>query len=315
MTAKAGPARPPIIIVGPGAIGTTLAVHLARSGAAVTLLDHRADRAAILRRQGLRLATPGGLLTAAVGVETSAARLPEAGLVIVCVKCYRLAEVGRELSQLPGPGATLVTIENGLGVTEALKAGLGSAAARHTVLAAVTYQAASPGVDGVIRHVANLPTLFDGRAEVQGAAKVAAEVFEVAGLPARLDPELLQAVWRKLVANAAINPLTALEHVANGQLLDRAPLRRRMLALARETALAARGEGVAISDAEAEELALAAARATGANISSMRQDVEAGRPTEIEFLSGAVLRLAEARGLDLPETERVTAAIRALQKS
>ena len=67
-----------------------------------------------------------------------------------------------------------------------------------------------------------------------------------------------------------------------------------------------------MTDREAEESALDAARSTAANVSSMRQDVEAGRRTEIEFLGGAVLRLADGYGLDLPQTRDVTDAVRRL---
>jgi 2-dehydropantoate 2-reductase len=216
------------------------------------------------------------------------------------------------LAHLAAP-TTIVTIQNGLGVMEALKRGLGSTAARHRLVAAVTYQAASPAADGTIRHVANLETLFDGAAGLRPAAARAAAIFKSAGLPARVVADLKPHVWRKLIANAAINPLTALQRVANGVLAERQDLQRDMLALARETALVARAEGFGISDGEAEKVALQAAQKTADNISSMRQDVEAGRATEIEFLGGAVLRLAARHGLSLPRTSDVTQALRRLE--
>lgn len=297
-----------IAVAGPGAIGTLLAVRLAIGGCDVTVLDHRRDRAARLQREGLRLATPEGTLRAPVAATTSARDLAEAELVLVCVKCPALLAVGRTLAALPQE-TCIATLQNGLGIREALVRGLGVSAGRHTVLAAVTYQAASPNPDGTIRHVANLPTVFDGAAPVRQAAEHAAATFESAGLPARVEPDLRLEVWRKLIVNAAINPPTALARVANGALADRADLRAQMLALAREAAQVARAEGLAIGDDEAEQAALRAAMDTAANISSMRQDVEAGRPTEIEFLSAAVLRLARKHGLRVPETRRATEAI------
>lgn len=297
-----------IAIVGPGAIGTLLAVRLAASGRAVVVLDHRADRAAAIRREGLRLRTDGGLVAARVEATTSPGDLRDIEAIIVCVKCTALTEVGRTLAALREP-TTMVTIQNGLGVMEALSAGLGGAAEQHALVAAVTYQAASPDADGVIRHVANLPTLLDGRAAVRRAAAAVAARLEAAGLPAGLEDDLRGAVWRKLVVNAAINPPTALARVRNGELAERQDLRRQMLTLAREAALVARAEGVAITDESAERAALEAARSTAGNVSSMRQDVEAGRGTEIEFLGGALLKLAERHGLELPETRRVTERI------
>jgi len=300
-----------VVIVGPGAIGTTLAVHLSRAGCAVTVLDHRADRAERIAAEGLALLTAGGLLRARVSATTRADGLAPADLVVVCVKCLALERTGRALATLPD-ATTIATIQNGLGVLDALARGMGPSAAKHTLLAAVTYQAASPSADGTIRHVANLPTLFAGSACVCSAAEAAAALFTSAGLPASVAKNLREAVWRKLIVNVAINPLTAVERVANGRLAERRELRRRMLALAREAAQVARAEGACVTDREAEQSALDAARSTAANVSSMRQDVEAGRPTEIEFLGGALLRLAAGHGLDLPQTREVTDAVRRL---
>ena len=205
--------------------------------------------------------------------------------------------------------AVIITLQNGLGVIEALSAGLGHAAAQHRILAAVTYQAASPDNDGIIRHVANLPTMIDGRREYQPIAQAMAHLLEQVGLPAQVDEHLPLTTWRKLIANVAINPLTALARVRNGQLLDRAPLCRRMEKLAAEAAAVARAEGIAITDEEAVQLATEAARATGDNISSMRQDVEAGRTTEIDYLNGAIVRLAAKHSISAPENEKVVAQI------
>jgi 2-dehydropantoate 2-reductase len=306
------PAAKQIIIVGPGALGTLFAVRLARSGAAVTILDHRADRAAEIRRDGLRLQADDGLLTAAaVAAESSAARLPAADLIILAVKSTALASAGRDLREIKTP-TTILTIQNGLGIIDALRAGLGPDAATHRLIAAVTYQAAHRAPDGLVHQAASLPTFIDGRPELRAAAETIVALFNAAGLPARLEPDLRLAVWRKLIVNASINALTALECVPNGALLEQEHLRRRMLTLARETAAAARADGVAITDDEAEQAALAAATSTARNVSSMRQDLDAGRPTEIEFLNGAVLRLAQAHGLDLPETRTLADAVRAL---
>ncbi len=313
-SAAHSPAARPIrrvAVVGPGAIGTTLAVRLAAAGYPVSVLDHRPDRAAALSREGLVLRSGKGEQHASVTVETSADRLPEPDLVLVTVKCPALAAAGENLARLRSPAAIL-TIQNGLDVLPALRRGLGKAAGRHVLLAGVTYQAAGPDADNVVRHVANLPTHLGGWGELRGWAEAIAALFESAGLPARVEADLRSTVWRKLIANAAINPLTTLEGVRNGELVEREDLRRRLLALARETAAVARAEGIDVAGDEAEDLATRAASATAENVSSMRQDVEAGRRTEIEFLGGAILTRAEHHGVDVPETRRVTEAVRRL---
>ena len=302
---------PRVLIVGPGSIGTTLAVRLANGGAEVTVLDYRPDRAQRIGRQGLSLGTDEGLLHAAVAATTSAAAVEAVDLALLCVKCPALEEVGRRLAELSRP-TTIVTIQNGLGVTDALKQGLGGAAEKHTLIAAVTYQAANRDADGLVHQVANLPTLLDGSQGLRRQAEAAAALLESAGLPAKVEADLRLALWRKLVVNVGINPLTALAGVRNGELSRREDLRSAMVTLAREVAAVARAEGIALGDAEAERAAIEAATATGENISSMRQDVEAGRTTEIEFLTRPLLQLARKHGMVLPLTAEVTARIRAL---
>jgi 2-dehydropantoate 2-reductase len=297
-----------LAVVGPGAIGTTLAVRLASSGQGVAVLDHRPARVEAIRRNGLPLRAAEGEWTGALQATTDPADLAAVEIVLICVKCPALESVGRALRQLP-KSATLVPMQNGLGVLEALGRGLADDADQHTIVRAVTYLAARPDADGTIRQVANLPTRLDGCPARHEAATDVAERLLAANLPAEVEADLEPAVWRKLVVNAAINPVTALERVPNGAVLERPDLRAQMLALAYEAAAVARAAGVAIGDTEAEALATEAARNTAENLSSMLQDVMAGRPTEIDFLGGALLRAAEHYGLDLRETRRATDAI------
>lgn len=297
-----------VLVAGPGCIGTVMAVYLENAGHTVMILDHDNTRAAELRRQGIALRVKSKTMHASPGVLGPLDPLPEADLVLVAVKCPALADVGRRLADLED-SAVIVTLQNGLGVVEALTDGLGHSAARHRILAAVTYQAASRDEDKTVRHVANLPTMIDGRREYQPIAQAIAHLFREAGLPAEVDENLPLTVWRKLIANAAINPLSALANLRNGQLLERPPMLRRMQRLATETAAVARAEGAAITDEEAVELAISAARATADNISSMRQDVDAGRQTEIDFLNGAVVHLAALHGLRVPENEKIVGRI------
>ncbi|HSQ40096.1 MAG TPA: ketopantoate reductase C-terminal domain-containing protein, partial [Anaerolineales bacterium] len=112
------------------------------------------------------------------------------------------------------------------------------------------------------------------------------------------DPESL--IWGKLVINAAINPLTALLRVKNGELLERPFAREVMKALARETAQIARAENIALPFDDPVARAEDVAHKTAANTSSMLQDVLRGAPTEIDAICGAVVRTAEKHKLGAP---------------
>jgi 2-dehydropantoate 2-reductase len=111
------------------------------------------------------------------------------------------------------------------------------------------------------------------------------------------------------VVNAAVNPVTALHGVANGRLLE-PPYRDEALRLLDEAARTARAAGVAITDAEARIDLDRILGATSENRSSMLQDLDRGRPTEVDAILGEILRVGERHGLDLPATRAALAAIR-----
>jgi len=131
----------------------------------------------------------------------------------------------------------------------------------------------------------------------------------------RLAENIHQALWKKLAVNCAINPLTALHGCANGELLTQPALRREFDAVCAELAVILAGLGHAdIAPGIAEEAARVA-RATAANRSSMRQDLEAGRETEIAFITGFLCERARAAGLSCPLNEALFAAVRAREQS
>lgn len=119
-------------------------------------------------------------------------------------------------------------------------------------------------------------------------------------------------VWGKLVINAAINPLTALLRVPNGELLERPTARVLMVELAREAASVAQALGVGLPFENPESAAEEVARRTAANRSSMLQDVLRGAPTEIDAICGAIVRAGEEKGVPTPVNRIFWLLIRAL---
>jgi 2-dehydropantoate 2-reductase len=119
-------------------------------------------------------------------------------------------------------------------------------------------------------------------------------------------------IWGKLVINAAINPLTALLQVPNGELLARPATRRMMASLASETAEVAAAEHVHLPFSNPVSAAEDVARKTAKNISSMFQDVRRGAPTEIDAICGAVTKRAEAHGIKTPYNRACWQLVRAL---
>ena len=124
------------------------------------------------------------------------------------------------------------------------------------------------------------------------------ELLQRAGFAAHAEAAIDTMVWEKAIVNATINPLTALWRIPNGDLLATAERRDLLTALTSEAAAVAGARGIAISAAEAIDRVEAVCRATAANHSSMLQDVERGRPTEIDSINGVIV--AEGRRLAVP---------------
>jgi 2-dehydropantoate 2-reductase len=119
-------------------------------------------------------------------------------------------------------------------------------------------------------------------------------------------------LWGKLVINAAINPLTALLGVPNGELLNRSTARALMAALAREAAAVAIAQGIVLPFPDAVVAAESIARRTAANISSMLQDVLRGAPTEIDAISGAIIQAGMQTGVPTPINRTLWQLVKAL---
>jgi 2-dehydropantoate 2-reductase len=195
-----------------------------------------------------------------------------------------------------------VTLQNGLGNREALQLALGDRA----VAVGVTTAGATLLEPG---HVLGHPgkTVLAGSPGQRHAIFV--ELFQGAGLEAELSPDIEPLVWRKLVANCAINPLSALLGVTNGALLDAVESRQILERAAREAGAVAAALGIDLGEDPAS-IATDVARWTAGNRSSMLQDLGRGARTEIDAITGAVVREARRLGVPVPVNEELYADIR-----
>jgi 2-dehydropantoate 2-reductase len=302
-----------VVLVGAGAVGTLLGALLSGAGHSVTLVA-RGLTATAIAQHGVRVET---LPPRSYPVDATV-ELPPGGsadLVIVAVKAFDVASaadlVGRALPPTP-----LVLLQNGLGIEAMATPALRRAGWREPerwIVRAVSAVPATWVAPGVVRPggvgeilLASSTTAGPARSAVDRAA----EVFVSAGIPVRRVEDLPRETWRKAVLNAAINPVTALRDVPNGALLE-GPARAEALPLLEEARRAARAAGFEFTEAETLATFDRLLHGTAANRSSMLQDLDRGRPTEIDAISGEVLRAAEAHGLDLPATRAVVGRVRA----
>jgi 2-dehydropantoate 2-reductase len=295
-----------VAVIGPGAIGCCAAVRLALApgGPGVTLIDHRPDRAVRLSAQPILIHTPGGDLEAAIPVRIAPDSPPD--LVLLATKAYAARAAAATAAAWIGR-APIVCMQNGLGVSQEVAAAL----SQTSVITAVSYQGANFVREGEVNQVAILQTHlgYEGRGPDE-TAQVVADLLDRAGLAPRLEADMTPLVWGKLIVNAAINPVAALAGVTNSEVAARPALRALAGAIAEEGEATARACGVVLPYAGATEAMLETARGTAGNRCSMLQDLEAGRPTEIDYLNGAIASVAEACGAAASANRAIAAIIR-----
>ena len=295
------------VIVGPGAMGTVFAATLARNGYQVSMLGRPSGSWKHFRDGRLRLRNADGSIepvAASVGSDPAVVR--DADVVMVLVKAHDTAPAMARIRPWLSDETLLVTLQNGLGNAEAIRGVLGD----RPVLRGTTSQAAMRIAPDLVAHTGSGPTLlgFETARDAPAAAAIA-RILSDAGLPSSSVPDIDRWVWRKLAVNAAINGLTALGGFPNGAIADDEGLLDAAESVAEEVSAVARGLGYELGGMRDGIRETAAA--TAANRSSMLQDLEAGRQTEVDAIHGAIIDVAKTVGVATPTVALLAALIRA----
>jgi 2-dehydropantoate 2-reductase len=294
-------------IVGAGAIGGLLGARLALAGEEVKLIA-RGPNLAALRSRGLRLRLEDGTLLEAPGVRACEA-MAEAGpqdFVLLTLKAHQVGPVAADLAHLCHAETAIVTMQNGIPWwyfhrhggpyegTAIASADPGGLIARHLdparVIGSVVYPAANLVAPGEIELIEG--NRF-GIGELDGSTtprlQALAAALIRAGFRAPITRDIRAEIWMKLWGNTSLNPISALTHATLQDICRYAPTRALVAAMMAEAEAIANHLGVRFKiDIERR---IAGAEAVGAHKTSMLQDVELGRPLELEALVGAVLEL------------------------
>lgn len=278
-------------------MGCLHAALLARAGLRVEMLDHRRDRACAINRAGIVVEMPNGRFTARVRCSADPASLDVPDIVIFCVKTFQSSAAARHAAPLVGAKTVVLRLQNGLADPSPFV----QISDEPRVVLGTSGHGANTVAWGHIRHAGQGPTRLGPLVPTGlAAAELVAEALRPAFADTEIVPDVMAMLWRKLVVNAAINPLTALTGLRNGQLLDVPLLRSAMADITAEAENVARAAGVALRPGEALALTEAACRQTAANRSSMLQDVQSGRRTEIDDINGAIVREGARLGIYTP---------------
>lgn len=278
-----------VTIAGCGALGCLLGARLIEAGITVQAYQRAGAHQEALRRDGITLELEGTTRVYRLArVTHRAADLQPAKLLIVLVKAYQTSELTAARDLLAPDGAAL-TLQNGLGNAEILANLVGE----NRLAAGITTYGAHRVAPGVIRWGGD-GYILSGPWAPDVDLSWTVELLNRANLNATYVADPREPLWKKLAINAMVNPLAALTRQRNGDLRKDAGLLALMEQICRETLTAAERAGVRLDFERLWSMHLENLERTAANRPSMLQDVEAGRRTEIEAISGSILRCARS---------------------
>jgi 2-dehydropantoate 2-reductase len=297
-----------VTIVGCGALGSLLAVRLIENGLTVQVFQRDGDQLAALRQPGITIEGDGPLSPRNVALDTVSAdpsQMARSRLVIVLVKSYNTSSLEPVRKFLADDGVVL-TLQNGLGNSETLADFFGSG----RVAAGVATYGAFRTAPGTIAWGGDGQVSFGPWDSRQDHSWIARWLTK-GSLNVAYQSDPRPALWRKLIMNAMVNPVTALTRMRNGQMLESPWTIELMQGLGNEAVTAAARAGIELDFDQAWETLQENLRLTGANRNSMLQDIEAGRRTEIDAILGSILRYA-TNDADFPVTRTVYQLIKAI---
>ncbi len=312
-----------ICIFGAGAIGGYMGVKLAETGADVSLVA-RGPHLAAMQANGLTLIEEGERKTVSVTASDDAATLGVQDYVIVTLKAHSVPSVVPKIAPLIGPETTIVSGVNGvpwwyfhkiggpLEGTRLASVDPGNAQwdgfGPDRVLGCVVYPAAEVIEPGIIKHIeGNRFSLGEPDGSKSDRVIRLSQALTAAGLKAPVRPRLRDEIWVKLWGNLSFNPISALTHATLDVLCTDPGTRAVVRSMMQEAQAVAEALGVKFPiDVERR---IDGGAAVGAHRTSMLQDLDAGRPMEIDALLGSVQELGHVTGKTTPTIDTVLALI------
>ena len=300
------------VIVGPGAMGCLFAGLLAEAGQEdVWLFDKREDRAREIAENGLKIEGIGGTRRISGIRATSLHKeIGLADLVLICVKSYDTAKASHSFSPTVGYDTIVLTLQNGLTNVGVISRILG----RDKVVAGVTSHGATTLGTGHVKHAGVGETVVgEPGGVISPRIERIADILRSAGFDTTISGNIYDSIWAKLIVNAAINPLTAITKLKNGELLDCDETKELLSMTAEETARVAAIVQPSLLLDNATSLVESVCKATSSNVSSMLQDVLRRRRTEIDAINGAIVNEAKKAGIQAQINETLTYLVKGIE--
>ena len=300
-----------IAVVGAGGVGGLVGALLVESGAEVKFLV-RAPHLDGLRARGLRVKTGGRVLeTGPLQAADDPAALGPVDLVLVAVKAWQVTEIANALRPLLGPATVVAPLQNGVEAAEQLAAALGDGPVVGGLCAMISFLDGP----GSITHLGGPPrvTLGERRGAGPGGPSARLAPIVAALRAAKIDcteaPDIEAASWEKFLFISAMSGVGAVTRAALGVVRSIPESRALLVEAMREVERVARAGGVALAPGAVERAMELVDKLPAESTASLQRDLMAGRPSELEQQTGAVVRLGRARGVPVPVNEVLLAAL------
>lgn len=287
-----------IAVLGTGAVGGFFGGKLANAKHDVTFIA-RGKTLEVLQSQGLRVKSyMGGFTIKNPKITSDLGTLRSADLILFCVKSYSTAEIAKILKEIISDKAVIISMQNGVDNEEILSEILGA----EKIMGSVVYITSSCPEPGLIKHTSSGKVILGELNGVESdRLKRIEKMFLSSGIPTISTKNIKRELWKKLMLNIPFNGFTALTKKTLKNYLSIPESNDCFYRSLKEVQLIAKHEGYKITDEEVDEIFSVCKNEHSLNFkSSTLQDLEAGKPLEIESLQGAVIRIAQKHKLDTP---------------
>lgn len=299
-----------ITIIGAGAMGSLFGALLTESGEKVCLLDIWKEHVNAINKNGLGIELDGKTRFVKIKAEFNEKTVEKSDLVIIFVKSNQTPEASEAANKFIGNKTLVLTLQNGMGNADVMTKFIDP----KKIVAGTTSHGATVIGPGHIRHAGKGPTVIGmwSGGKKEGLADIV-NTFNKAGIETQAVEDVKPVVWKKLIINVGINSITALTGIKNGGILDLESTKALVKEAVKEAVAVAAAQGIKLPEDMADQV-FKVARATGANRSSMGQDIDHKRQTEIGAINGAIVSLAEQSGfVSVPVNKTLTALVETYQ--
>lgn len=298
------------VIIGAGAMGCLVGALLTESGVQVTLYDIAREQVEAIRRQGLIIERGDSRRAVKVPATTDLMEIEQADLLVVLVKSYDTQRAVEGVRSCISPQTMVLTLQNGEGNIEAITRIIPP----KQVFAGVTSHGAMILGPGMIRHSGGGKTFIGPMDHDQfSQGEEITFLFNQAGMETVISRDIQGAIWTKLIANGAINPLTAIIGCTNGELLEDENLLDTMECIVNEGKKAAEAAGIKVFREDMFEYVKSVCAATRENKSSMLMDVLKGRRTEVDAINGMIAMVGRKYGVPVPVNQCMTSLVHVIE--